>query len=80
MAMMMPLVVEGSAAATGLYLFLRDRRDKVDQLVFHLLHTKEEEEKDHADYFPSKMDVAMWCFKWICLMGCDWVSLGGGIT
>ena len=53
MAMMMPLVVEGSAAATGLYLFLRDRRDKVDQLVFHLLHTKEEEEKDHADYFPS---------------------------
>ena len=38
------LVVEGSAAAAGLYLFLRDGRDKADQLVFHLVHTNNDEE------------------------------------
>ena len=39
MAMMMLLVLEGSAQ--GRYLFLRDARDNTDQLVFHLLHTKQ---------------------------------------
>ena len=39
MAMMMLLVLEGSVR--GRYLFLRDARDNTDQLVFHLLHTKQ---------------------------------------
>ena len=39
MAMMMLLVLEGSVQ--GRYLFLRDARDNTDQLVFHLLHTKQ---------------------------------------
>ena len=51
MAMMMLLVVEESAAE--LYLFLRDARDKADQLVFHLLHTNNDEE-DLEVYFRVK--------------------------